>query len=322
MSTGEPLDAAAGAVAGDEAHARLAGWLPLGVVYVVWGSTYLAIRVADESLPPLFMAGIRYLVAGALLLPFVVRQRRPKAATASRRVLTWPSLAELGGCAVAGVLLLADGNGGVSWAETRLSSGLAALLVASVPLWMVGIEAVATRRAPSALALVALVIGFAGVGVLAAPGGRHESLAGIVAVLLASLSWAGGSLLVRRLPHPPSPFATTAYQMLVGGLVLLGAAAATGELTRLDLGAVSGRSWLSLAYLIGPGSILALTCYTEALRRLPTSVVGTYAYVNPIIAVLLGWSILSEQVRAPTLLGGALVVVAVALVIGANRSRH
>ena len=299
------------------AHPALAGWAPLGVVYVVWGSTYLAIRVADESLPPLLMAGMRYLVAGAVLLPFILR-RDASGSRTSRR--PFPGRAVLASCALAGTLMLAGGNGGVSWAETRLSSGLAALLVASVPLWMVALDALATRSAPTPLSLAALVVGFCGVGVLAAPGGRHGAVAGAVVVLLASISWAIGSLAQRRLPHSPSPLATTAYQMLAGSVVLLIVAAATGEFGRLHLGAVSARSWLALAYLIGPGSILALTCYTEALRRLPTSVVGTYAYVNPIIAVFLGWAILSERVHATTLLGGGLVVIAVALVIASSRS--
>jgi len=267
------------------------------------------------------MAAIRYFVAGLVLLPFVTGRGAHDAGAVGRRAR--PSGRELASCALAGVLMLAGGNGGVSWAETRISSGLAALLVATVPLFMIAGERLVSRAAPAPRTLAALVVGFAGVGVLASPGGHHSSPAGIVTVLGASLSWAVGSLCIRRLPHPAHPLATTTtYQMLAGAVALAGAAAASGELAHLDLGAVSLRSWLALAYLIGPGSILALTCYSDALRRLPTSVVGTYAYVNPIIAVFLGWLILSEQVRPATLLGGTLVVGAVALVISENRSRR
>jgi drug/metabolite transporter (DMT)-like permease len=280
----------------------------------VWGSTYLAIRVADESLPPLVMASVRYLVAATVLFPFVTG--RPAGGPSTRRM---PSPKQLAGCALVGVLLLACGNGGVSWAERTVPSGLAALLLASVPLWMVIADRALTRAVPSRLALLALGVGFAGIVVLSHPGGRHVPYTGIAVVLVAAICWALGSVIGRRVPQPTSPLVATAFQMLAGGLALAVVASISGEVGGFDAGAVSLRSWLALAYLIGPGSVLALSCYTAALRLLPTSVVATYAYVNPIIAVVLGWLILGEKVSVFTVIGGALVVTAVVLVVTDRR---
>jgi drug/metabolite transporter (DMT)-like permease len=308
------------------------------VVYVVWGSTYLAIRVADESLPPLVMASARYLIAATILFPFVMGGAAEGAGTEARRsaVAGVPARAcarnerrahplpppkQLAGCALVGVLLLACGNGGVSWAERTVPSGLAALLLASVPLWMVIADRAVTHAAPSRLAIVALVVGFGGIVVLSHPGGRHVPYAGIVVVLVAAICWAVGSVIGRRVPQPASPLVATAFQMLAGGLALAGAAGISGEAAGFDAGGVSLRSWLALAYLIGPGSVLALTCYTTALRLLPTPIVATYAYVNPIIAVVLGWVVLGEKVSLFTVIGGALVVTAVVLVV-TDRRRH
>jgi drug/metabolite transporter (DMT)-like permease len=306
------------------------GWGALIVVYIVWGSTYLAIRVAVESIPPLLMAGGRYLIAGIILLPIVARspeRSSPGSDPSSlprhrvRRFFRIAAPAELAGCVVVGVLMLTGGNGGVSWGEHSVPSGLAALLVASVPLWMVIGDRVMTRAVPSLITLVALGIGLVGVLVLARPGAHHGSALGIAVILCASLSWATGSLLGRRVPQPKEPLVATAYQMLVGGLALAILAVATGEFAHFDVGSVTLRAWLALAWLIGPGSILGFSCYMTALRHLPTSTVSTYAYVNPMIAVALGWALLHEVVSPSTLFGGALVVLAVALVLTDQR-RH
>jgi drug/metabolite transporter (DMT)-like permease len=319
------------------ARSMRTAWAALIVVYVVWGSTYLAIRVAVESMPPLLMAGVRYLIAGIIVLPIVSRRREgssqgdgaasrgsdpsSSAPLHIRRSRRLPSRAQFAGCAVVGVLMLAGGNGGVSWGEHSVPSGLAALLVASVPLWMVIGDRVMTRAIPSLITVVALGLGFCGVVVLARPGAHHGSALGIGVILCASLSWAIGSLLGRRVPQPEKPLVATAYQMLAGGLVLTILAVSTGELAQLHLGAVTLRSWLALGWLIGPGSIVGLSCYTTALRHLPTSTVATYAYVNPIIAVVLGWAILNEVVSPSTLVGGVLVVFAVVLVHAEQRRR-
>ena len=304
-------------------RAPASGWAALVVVYVVWGSTYLAIRVADESLPPLVMASVRYLIAATVLFPLVTGEQVGRASAADEppkhRPLSLPSPRQLAGCALVGVLMLACGNGGVSWAERTVPSGLAALLLASVPLWMVIADRTLTRAVPSRLAILALVVGFGGIVVLSRPGGRHVPYTGIAVILVAAICWAVGSVIGRKVPQPTSPLVATTFQMLAGGLALAVVASISGEVSSFDARAVTLRSWLALAYLIGPGSVLALNCYTTALRLLPTPIVSTYAYVNPIIAVVLGWLILGEKVSVFTVIGGALVVTAVVLVVTDRR---
>jgi drug/metabolite transporter (DMT)-like permease len=294
---------------------RFFAWAALLVVWVVWGSTYLAIRVADQTLPPFEMAAARYLTAGAVLYPLARLGSRQRRQAPGR-----PPLVQWAGMAVVGTMLLAFGNGGVSYAERTLPSGLAALLVASVPLWM----ALADRAINGARirpgSWLALLIGLAGVAVLARPT-AHGSAVPILVVLGASMSWGTGSVLAGRLPAPASPLLGSAMEMLAGGAVLAGIAAATGELTRAHPGHVSTPSLAALAYLIGPGSLLALTCYVIALRRLPTTAVSTYAYVNPVVAVSLGTLILGERLTLTTLLGGAIVVASVALLL-THQARH
>ena len=214
--------------------------------------------------------------------------------------------------AVVGTMLLAFGNGGVSYAERTLPSGLAALLVASVPLWMALADQLINGRRLRPRGWAALVIGLAGIAIVAQPHG-HGAVLPVLVVLGASMSWGIGSVLAGRLPAPVSPLLGSAMEMLAGGAVLVGLAVATGE--DQASGHASGESLLALAYLIGPGSLLALTCYVIALRRLPTSVVSTYAYVNPVVAVVLGALLLGERLTVTTLIGGAVVVASVALLL-------
>jgi drug/metabolite transporter (DMT)-like permease len=304
-------------------RAAYSAWAALLVVWLVWGSTYLAIRVADRSIPPFAMAGARYLTAGALLYPFAWLGSRRQAAArqavqpagqgpagsrASSRLAQW------GGMAVVGTLLLAFGNGGVSYAEQTLPSGLAALLVASVPLWMALADRVINGQSIPLRGWTALVLGLAGIAILARPSGNGAVLP-VLVVLGASASWGIGSVLAGRLPAPASPLVGSAMEMLTGAIVLAGLAAATGELTHFDPAHVSTQSLLGLLYLIGPGSLLALTCYVIALRRLPTAAVSTYAYVNPVVAVSLGGLFLGERPTLATLLGGAVVIVSVAILL-------
>src|SRR5690348_9857648 len=305
-------------------------WAALFVVWVVWGSTYLAIRVADRSIPPFAMAGARYLAAGAVLYPLAwlgsrrrqsaaarpaAQARRPAGQAASPAEKGAPSrLAQWGGMAVVGTLLLAFGNGGVSYAEQTLPSGLAALLVASVPLWMALADRIINGQRIPVQGWLALVIGLAGIAVLARPSGTSDVLP-VFIVLGASVSWGIGSVLAGRLPAPASPLVGSAMEMLTGGIVLTGLAAATGELARVDPAHVSEQSLLGLLYLIGPGSLLALTCYVVALRRLPTAAVSTYAYVNPVVAVSLGALFLGERPTPATLVGGVVVVASVAMLL-------
>ncbi len=310
---------------------RQVGWLSLLVVWVLWGSTYFAIRVGVETLPPLLMAGIRYVVAGLLMFPFAIRSGGPELRTADRpRAAGWWS------ALLVGALLLAGGNGGVSAGERSVPSGLAALLVATVPLWLIVIDRVFNGTRIALPALAGLLAGVVGVGFLAGPFGGSAGHAGaghggtggspgigIVIILIASVSWASGTIASRRVPLPSRPLLATSMQMLAGGAVLLAVAAVTGEFGQFDPAHVSAASWLALAYLIGPGSIIAFSAYVVAVRRLPTATVATYAYVNPIIAVILGTSLLGEALTSSMLLGGALIVVAVVLVVRSQAAvRH
>ena len=297
-------------------RAGFSAWAALLVVWLVWGSTYLAIRVADRSIPPFAMAAARYLTAGAVLYPFAWLASRRRQAAAPRPAGCHASsrLAQWGGMAVVGTLLLAFGNGGVSYAEQTLPSGLAALLVASVPLWMALADWVINGQRIPLRGWIALVLGLAGIAVLARPS-ENGAVLPVLVVLGASVSWGIGSVLAGRLPAPASPLVGSAMEMLTGGIVLTGLAAASGELTHIDPAHVSTQSLLGLLYLIGPGSLLALTCYVIALRRLPTAAVSTYAYVNPVVAVSRGELLHRERPTLATLLGGAIVVLSVAMLL-------
>jgi len=300
---------------GKAGTAPAAAWAALLVVWVVWGSTYVGIRVGVESIPPLAMAAIRYLIAGAVLFPIARRGGGRELRAADR-----PGLRQWLGMAVVGTMLLAFGNGAASYAEQTLPAGLTALLIATVPIWMVLADRVINGQRIPPVSWLALIIGAAGVAILARPHG-HGAVLPVLIVLGGSLSWGTGSVLAGRLPAPTRPLLGSAMEMLAGGAVLTGLAAATGELSRFDPGQVSGRSWLALLYLIGPGSLLAMTCYVIALRRLPTASVSTYAYVNPVVAVGLGALLLGERLTVITLIGGAVVLASVALLL-VSRARQ
>ena len=277
------------------------GWLALLVVWVVWGSTYLGIRVAIEGLPPVLMAGVRFALAGLIMFPFAVRGARPGRTQ-------WAS------CAVAGTLML-GGNAALCVAERTVPTGLASLLIATVPLWLLAFDAAVNRVRPGTMAVAGLLVGLAGMGVLSGSAGGSVSVAGVVICLCAAASWALGTILTRRLPMPANPALGSAMEMLTAGFVLCVVAGAGGEVGSLHLGAVQGRSWLAFGYLIAVGSIVGFSAYVVAVRKLPTSTVSTYAYVNPVIAVLLGTTFLGEHLSWRMLVGGVLVVGAVALVV-------
>ncbi|WP_193609405.1 EamA family transporter [Nocardioides lijunqiniae] len=283
-------------------------WAALLVVYVVWGSTYLAIAIGIETVPPLLLAGTRYLVAGGLMYAFVARRRRGVRPVGPSGARPWAA------AAVVGVMTLSIGNGGVSVAEQSVPSGVAALLVATVPLWMILADRVLNGRRVGLVRGLALLVGLAGVAVLVHPGGDGTgSTSGLVILLVGSASWGFGSVVSGRLSLPADHLRSAAMQMLTGGAALLVAATVSGELGDLDPGRVTLRSLLALAYLVGPGSLLALTAYVVALRTLPTTTVATYAYVNPVVAVTLGALVLSEPVTAHLLVGAAVVTLGVAV---------
>jgi drug/metabolite transporter (DMT)-like permease len=292
----------------------LFAWGALVVVWVVWGSTYLAIRVGVRTLPPFTLAAIRYLTAGAVLLPFAWRSGTPE-----QRVTDRPGLRQWGATAVLGAMLPAAGNGVVSWAELRLPSGVAALLVGTVPLWMVIADAAFTRRMPGAARWLALAVGIVGVAILSG-GGSSFPIGSSIAVLFAAMSWGTGSVLQGRLPVPARALLMAAMEMLCGGLVCALISLVRGELT-FDAGAVSGESWWALAYLIGAGTLVAMTAYVYVLGRLPASTVSSYAFVNPVVAVLLGALVLGERLSAREALGAVVIVLSVAGLLTRGRPR-
>lgn len=277
-------------------------------LYLVWGSTYLAIRVAIETLPPFLMAGARFLVAGGLLLAWVRFRGGPPPRPGEWR-RSW----------ITGGLLLVGGNGAVVWAEQWIPSGLVALLVASVPLWMVLVDWLWGRGPrPSAGLLLGMGWGLFGVGLLVAgqgmgPGGPLGIVAGFV-VVGGSISWAVGSILARYAPPASSPQGATARQMLAGGALLALAGVLTGEIGRLDPAAISLRSALALAYLVVFGSLVAFSAYVWLLQVSTPARVSTYAYVNPAVALFLGWALAGEPVGPRTLVASAIVLSAVMMI--------
>jgi drug/metabolite transporter (DMT)-like permease len=296
------------------ARAGLLAWAALGVVYVVWGSTYLAIRFSVETMPPLLSGGARFLVSGALLCAAVL-------VFAGRSGLRM-TRAQFGTAALVGLLLPAWGNGLVVVAVQHVASGLAALLVASVPLYVVVLRRITGQRPPP-VTLVGVSVGFVGLVVLLLGGpvaGAHGAAWwGPWLVLVAALGWATGTVAGSRLPVPPNPVTFSAVGMLVGGALLTAGGVVRGE--RVALAEVSTVSWLAWAYCVLFGA-LAFSAYVFVLGRLPVSTVATYAYVNPVIAVLLGVLLAGERFGWQQLVGGVIVLGAVGLVVrGEQRAK-
>ncbi len=292
----------------------------LGIVYLIWGSTYLAIRVMVETVPPFVGAGSRYLVAGLLMLVFLwLRSRLSRSPAARIERVTWR---EWRSAAIVGGLLLLGGNGFVVMSEQRIDSGIAAVIVAAVPIWMNLFDAFLRRRRPSALAIGGVVAGFLGVLVLLAPVGGVSAAdpVGIGMVVFASLSWAIGSLYSRHAPMPRSGLLATGMEMLAGGALLAIAATVTGQASSIDLGSYSDRSLIAIGYLVVFGSLVAFSSYTWLLKSAPVSTVATYAYVNPIVAVALGALLLGETLTPRTIIAALLIIGAVvAMVSGRPR---
>lgn len=293
----------------------LAAWGALVVVYVLWSTTYLANRLIITDVPPLMAGGVRFLVGGALLTVVVL--------LVSGRGALRMTRAQFGTTALSGLLLPAWGNGLVTLAQQKVASGLAALLLAAVPLYIVVLRALTGDR-PRRATLVGVGVGVGGLAllVLAAPASGSGGVLGTAwwgpwLVLLAGLGWATGTFATTRLPAPANPFALAAVQMLVGGAILLTVSLAAGD--RLDAANVSPVAWWAWGYMSVVVSLGAFSAYAYALASLPVSTVATYAYVNPVIAVLLGVLVVDESFSPLQLAGGAVVVLAVVLVIAAER---
>jgi drug/metabolite transporter (DMT)-like permease len=291
-----------------EPPSSIAIWTAMVSVYLLWGSTYLAIRIGIETIPPFMMAATRFLIAGGILY-------------AIRRVMGdgRPSRSEWRPAAVIGILLLVGGNGGVVWAEQRVASGIAALLVGTAPLWMILIESLHPGgRKPNRWAMFGIFLGFVGITLLIGPPqvtghGEEIDIIGAFVLIFATLSWAIGSLYSRQAKLPSSPLLGTAMEMLAGGGALLLLSFLAGEFSRLNLAHISLRSLGAMVYLIIFGSWIGLTCYTWLLRVAPTPLVFTYAYVNPVVAVLLGHLLASEPLTVHILIAATIVIGSVAL---------
>lgn len=292
---------------GEDHPVTVAVLAALVTVYVVWGSTYLAIKYTVTSLPPFLAMGSRFLLAGLVILAAVLALRG--------RAVFRVSWQQAAAAALCGLLLLVGGNGLVAVAEQDVDSGLAALLIAGTPLWVVLLRAVLRDR-PSAATMAGLLIGLAGVAILLLPGLSGSSeLFPLLLVCLSSVLWAGGTVLSTRRPLPSDPFVTTVIEMAVGGsaMVLLGTLG--GEWDRLDVAAAPPSAWIAFAYLVLVGSVVAYSAYVWLLARAPLSLVTTYAYVNPAVAVGLGALFLQEPLTVNVVVGGAVIIAAVAWVI-------
>jgi drug/metabolite transporter (DMT)-like permease len=280
--------------------------LALGTIYLVWGSTYLGIRVTDRTLPPLLTSSARFLIAGAALYAFASRGRAR------------PTFREWRAAAIAGAALLLIGNGGVAWAETRLQSGLAALIVALIPLYVALGDRIIFGRRLSRAATIGLVIGFVGVALLVRPGSGSDTFAALLLVATTA-GWSAGSLYSRGAPLPSSPLLSASMQMLAAGVFLGIAGMATGEASDVHATAFTTKALIAFAYLVVFGSLLAFSAYGWLLKNVRISVVSTYAFVNPVVAVALGTFFLGERITWSTIVAGAAIVSAVVLIVTAPR---
>ena len=295
--------------------ARSAIWAGMLVLYLVWGSTYLGIAIAVTTFPPFVMASIRFLLAGAILFGWSLARARGD--------FIWPTRREWRDSAIVGALLLGGGMGLVAWGEQTIPSGIAALMIATMPVWVAVLGGIFLGELLPRLAVAGIVVGFVGVAILVGPsafgGSGAMDPAGLAAIILSPMAWATGSLFAsHRARLPGRPLVSTAAQMLTGGLVLVVMGLVAGEWQTFDPAAVSMDSFLAFVYLTVVGSLVAYTTYSWLLGVAPLPLVSTYAYVNPVIAVILGWVLLQEPIDGRTIVAGAVIVAAVALIVTAR----
>jgi drug/metabolite transporter (DMT)-like permease len=280
-------------------------WIALWTVYIIWGSTYLGIELAGETMPGLFAAGTRFTIAGLLLLGFIAWRRGSAALRATK--------GELLSAVVVG-LLLPGANSLLFITEQHVPIGLTSLIIAAVPLWVLLLRLAAHER-PDLVSSVGLVVGFGGIALLVKPGSGSGSLGYLLLTVAASFMWALGSFLAPRITVPRDAFVATGYEMLAGGLVLLVVGLVAAEPSKLDPSSWSGRSLAGLVYLILVGSIVGYTAYAWLLANAPITQVSTYAYVNPVVAIALGVIVLDESLTLRIVAGAVLILVSVAIVL-------
>jgi drug/metabolite transporter (DMT)-like permease len=286
-------------------------WIALWTVYIVWGSTYLGIELAGETMPPFFAAGVRFLIAGTLMLGIVAWRR----GTGVLRLTKAEAVSSI----VVG-LLLPGANSLLFLTERQVPIGLASLIIAAIPLWVVLLR-LAARERPDLISATGLVVGFAGIALLVRPGGGSGSLAYLLLTVLGSFLWAFGSFLSPRLPVPRDAFAATAYEMLAGGAVLMTVALLSYSPSELNPAHYSARSIFGLWYLIIFGSLIGYSAYAWLLANAPIGQVATYAYVNPVIAIALGAIVLGESITW-RIVGGALLIIAAVAIVVRRESRE
>jgi drug/metabolite transporter (DMT)-like permease len=276
-------------------------------VYIIWGSTYLAIRIVEESLPPFFMAGTRFLLAGIILYA-LSRVRGASRETKS----DWGRAATIGG------LMLLGGHGAVVWAEQWVPSGLTSLLIATVPLWLILIDSIQLRTRPNVRVIGGLTLGFVGVILLISSfeslGEGQITLIGGAVLMGGAFLWANGSLYSRSAKLPSSQMLATAMEMVAGGMLLLLASAVSGEISQVRLDLVSERSLVAWMYLVLFGSLVGFTCYIWLLKKVSPARVSTYAYVNPIVAMFLGWALASEPLTFQSVIAAVVILASVAII--------
>jgi drug/metabolite transporter (DMT)-like permease len=285
--------------------------IAFAAVYLIWGSTYLTIRIAIETMPPFLMAGARFILAGALLYAFMRRPGTDRARITGRHGLS---------ALIIGACLLLAGNGIVTWGEQYVASGLVALIVATVPLWMALFAPLFGGSRVRWSAALGVAIGLAGVVLLLRPGGAAPTEWQTFAVPLSPLLWALGSLYAQRAPMPRQALTATAMEMVAGGALLFVVGLAGGELGRVHLAAISAASWWAFAYLVLVGALVGYSAYIWLLHNVSSSAASTYAYVNPLVAVILGAIVLGERVTGLTLVAGAMILIAVALILSSRRN--
>lgn len=284
-------------------------WIPLLAIYLIWGSTYLAIRFAVETIPPFLMAATRFLIPGILLFGWRRLAGDPK-----------PSRIEWRSTIIIGLLLLLGGNGGVTWAEQYIPSGIAALIIGSVPLWIIVLNFIRPEgRHLNKKILFGAILGFIGIAILIGPTqivGHSEKVnpLGLITILAAAVLWSAGSLYSRNAPMPASPLMTTGMEFLAGGFGLLLMGTITGEFSQINIPSISLKSILSLVYLITFGSLVGFVAYTWLLRNAPISLVSTYAYVNPLIAILIGNRFAKEVLNLRILVAAVIIIGSVFLI--------